>query len=442
MTKKVKRPNILYIFSDQQRSDTLGCYGQNLAVTPNLDKLAGAGVVFNNAFSVQPLCGPARSCMQTGRYATQNGCHINGLPLKESPDNLGSLLSATGYKTGYIGKWHLAAIPEENEHFLESPVPVNMRGGYKDRWIVSNILEITSDSNQGYLFDDNKKVFFEKYRVDAITDYALDFIDDFADEPFFLTVSYLEPHHQNSTDTHESPGNRESLFKDFKVPPDLLPGEGNWEKEYSKYLACCNSIDENVKRLLDKLEERGIRQDTVIIYSSDHGSHFKTRPGTYKRSCHESSIKVPLIINGGPFNTGKKASGLATIMDIPVTIMKLAGLTPPEDVFGFDLSEYANDENAKIRDDVFIQISEIEVGRAIRTDRYKMHVTSCDGSGPLNAHAVKYKYVYLYDLEKDPGEHLNLIDNPVYKGVIKDLTIRIKKHILDVEGINAKIVKI
>ena len=179
MNKDTIIPNIVYIFSDQQRADTMGCYGQELSVTPNLDRLAEEGVVFTNAFSSQPLCGPARSCMQTGRYETQNGCHVNGLPLLDNPENLGSLMSSNGYRTGYIGKWHLAAIPDENEHFIDKPVPVEMRGGYKDRWIVSNILEMTSDSRHGYLFDNNTRINFNKYRVDAKTDYALDFIGDF-----------------------------------------------------------------------------------------------------------------------------------------------------------------------------------------------------------------------------------------------------------------------
>jgi len=439
MNNNKTKPNIVFIFSDQQRPDTIGCYGQKLPVTPNLDELARQGVVFNNAFSVQPLCGPARSCLQTGKYATQNGCYINGIALLDNKNNLGNLMSDNGYKTGYIGKWHLASIPENNEHFINSPVPENMRGGYIDKWVVSNLPELTSNSYSGYLFDDNKKIEFNKYRVDAFTDYAIEFIDSYKDEPFFLTVSYLEPHQQNNTDSHECPLGTENDFLDFDTPVGLLPGEGNWEKEYAKYLSTCHRIDQNIKRLTDKLKEYDIFDNTLIIYTSDHGSHFKTRPGTYKRSCHEGSIRVPMIFSGLNYSLGKAVNGLVSLLDVPVSIMKAAGITPPSDVCGLDLSEFINDENAIIHDDIFIQVSESELGRCIRTNRYKLHITSISKDDKFKKSGSDFKCAYLYDLENDPGEHINLINETLYSEVKLDLTRILKNKIKEIEKIEITI---
>lgn len=431
-----KRPNIVFILSDQQRPDTLGCYGQKLQISPVLDALAASGVVFMNAFSMQPLCGPARACIQTGMYATETGCFRNGIALNESKDNLGNLFSENGYKTGYIGKWHLAKGHDDDRHLLYNPVPIDMRGGYKDGWIVSNLLELTSDSCTGYLFDDNSRVDFNKYRVDAITDFGLDFIDKFKNDPFFLTISYLEPHQQNNTDIHECPAGTESDYSDFEAPVDLLPGVGNWEKEFSKYLSCCRSIDDNVGRIINKLKALGLYENTLIVYSSDHGSHFKTRPGTYKRSCHEASIRVPLIIHGGDFIGGKRMEGMVNSLDIPVTLMNAAAINPPARARGLNLSEYLYDESVLIRNDIFVQISESELGRVIRTNRYKLHISSEDISLKFESSTTIFRMVELYDLLLDPGEHVNQILNPDFFEIRNELALLIKDRIREIENID------
>jgi arylsulfatase A-like enzyme len=433
-----RRPNIIFLLSDQQRPDTMGCYGQALNVTPELDRLAADGTVFEHAFSVQPLCGPSRACLQTGRYATETGCFKNGIALPDRTGNLGSLFSANGYRTGYIGKWHLATGGHDDEHLLDTPVPPNMRGGYQDRFVVSNLVELTSNGQSGYLFDDNEKVFFNGYRVDAITDYGLSFIDDYRDEPFFLTISYLEPHQQNNTDTHECPIGTEHDFDGYQPPIDLLPGVGNWEKEFARYLSCCRSLDDNVGRIVERLKQYGIFDDTVIVYTSDHGSHFRTRPGTYKRSCHEASIRVPLIFHGGAFSGGRRMNGMAILPDVPVTLLCAAGIKPPSDVRGVDLAAYLADEDAVIREEVFVQISESELGRVLRTDRWKLHITAADPALKATAHTGLYRMAELYDLADDPGEHTNRLHDPACAEIREVLAGRITAWIRSIEGIDIR----
>ena len=188
------KTNIIFFFSDQQRWDTLGCYGQKLPVTPNLDRYAKKGTRFENAFTCQPVCGPARACLQTGLYATQNGCYRNGVALKSDAKTIAKTFNENGYQTAYIGKWHLASnVGRSREkiggrfNYATKPVPQRLRGGYEDYWLASDVLEFTSHGYNGHMFNgDMEKVPFKGYRADAVTDFALDFIrDSDRNKPFF-----------------------------------------------------------------------------------------------------------------------------------------------------------------------------------------------------------------------------------------------------------------
>ncbi|MCL2096252.1 MAG: sulfatase-like hydrolase/transferase, partial [Oscillospiraceae bacterium] len=140
MSKNKKRPNIIFYFSDQQRHDTIGAYGKyakDLNITPNLDELAEKGVKFEYAFTPQPVCGPARACIQTGKFATQTGCFTNGRALKQDEKTIAKYLSSAGYDTAYAGKWHLAsnnAFDSKNQNYSDygtKAIPENLRGGYR-----------------------------------------------------------------------------------------------------------------------------------------------------------------------------------------------------------------------------------------------------------------------------------------------------------------------
>ena len=164
------RPNVVVFFTDQQRWDTAGVHGNPLRLMPNFDRVAAEATHVSHSFTCQPVCGPARSSMQTGLYATGTGVHHNGLQLRPSVPLLAEQFNAAGYRTGYIGKWHLGG----REH---GPVPAGMRGGYQD-WLASNTLEFTSDAYQTRMFDGNdQSVDLPGYRVDALTDAAIRYVD-------------------------------------------------------------------------------------------------------------------------------------------------------------------------------------------------------------------------------------------------------------------------
>ena len=219
------RPNIIVFFTDQQRWDSCGCYGQYLPTTPNLDRMAADGVRFDRAFTCQPVCGPARAVLQTGRYATETGCYVNNIALRTDEDTIARRLRAAGYEAGYIGKWHLAStgdrwleMPPGREvvNHRERPVPPAYRGGYDDFWVAADVLEFTSHGFGGHLFDaEGNKVEFAKYRVEFLTDLAVDYLRTRrGDRPFFLFLSYLEPHHQNNHNRFEGPEGSKQRWAD------------------------------------------------------------------------------------------------------------------------------------------------------------------------------------------------------------------------------------
>jgi arylsulfatase A-like enzyme len=420
------QPNILFIFSDQQRWDTLGCYGQKLPITPNLDHMAKEGVRFEFAFTTQPVCGPARACVQTGKYPTETGNYRNGIPLPTGELTIADYLRKVGYEVGYIGKWHLAATGDK-------PVPPHLRGGYKDYWLAADALEHTSHGYDGHMFDaEMKQVDFQGYRVDCQTDFVLEYLRSRKREkPFFLFVSYLEPHHQNDHNHFEGPTGSKERFKDYEVPGDLRNLDGDWEDEFPDYLGCCWSIDQNVGRIITELNKLGLADNTLIIYTSDHGCHFRTRNGEYKRSCHESSIRIPMIAYGPGFRGGRVVSELVSLLDIAPTILAAAGVEKPSYMRGRPLQDLVSGKVQNWPQEVFVQISESQTGRAVRTKRWKYSVSIPDASKPASE---VYHEEFLYDLQEDPYELTNLVKDPSYATVRKELADILRHKIKEVEG--------
>ena len=420
-----RQPNIIVYLSDQQRWDTLGCYGQQLPVTPNLDALAADGVRFENAFTCQPVCGPARACLQSGMWATRTGCFRNGIALPENTETIARLFNEAGYDTAYAGKWHLASSPVDRLETL--PVPVSKRGGYKDYWMAADVLEFTSNGYGGYVYDkDNREVKFKGYRSDCVNGFALDFLKNRSGaNPFFLFISQLEPHHQNNHLRFESPKGTKKYFKNYTVPGDLAGTAGDWRLHYPDYLSCCNRLDRNVGELIATLKELGIYDDTLLVYTSDHGSHFRTRNNEYKRSCHDGCIRIPLILRGPGFRGGKTAGGLASLIDLPPTLLKCAGIAVPERFDGNSLASLAADGSLGKRECVYLQISESQTGRAIRTIKWKYSVTSRNTG---EAFSPRYREDFLYDLESDPHERNNLVTDPALTEVRQALRALLVKQ--------------
>ena len=358
------------------------------------------------------------------------------LPLDEK--TVAHWFSENGYEVGYIGKWHLASTgPHDGpDDFRVKPVPPERRGGYKDYWLASDTLEFTSHSYDGHMFDAdmNKREFLEgRYRVDAHTDWVLEYLQTRSGEqPFFLFVSYIEPHHQNDHNHYEGPRGSKDKFKDFVVPGDLEGTGGDWQAEYPDYLGCIHSLDENLGRIRAELARLGLAENTLIVYTSDHGSHFRTRNAEYKRACHDGCIRIPMLACGPGFSGGKVVDHMVSLIDLPPTVLTAAGITPPDTMRGRALQPLVDGSTQDWQDEVFLQLSESQCGRALRTKRWKYSVRAPDKTGQ-DASSDVYVEDFLYDLEADPHERNNLVDSPAHTDVRAQLAARLKQRMVEVD---------
>ena len=434
----MRRPNILFYFTDQQRADTLGCYGQKLDISPYLDGLAAEGVLFENAFTAQPVCGPCRALFQTGRYPTDIGCFRNAQALPDDIKTLADYIQEAGYVTAYVGKWHLASTRRGRQEPLDvdyetKPIPPKRRGGYNGFWRAADVLEYTSHGYDGYVFDENmEKREFKGYRVDGITDFALEFLDQYeGKKPFFLTISHIEPHHQNDRQCYEGPMGSKERFEDYELPGDLQALGGDAREMYPDYLGCCKSLDDNLGRIICRLKDKGLYENTIIIFASDHGSHFRTRNcdehmtggDDYKRSCHDACLKVPLVIAGPGFRGGIRVPSLVSTAGLPKTILAMAGVDAGDRMLGENLKDVADGRTEGRKNCIFAQISESRTGRCIRTEDYLYSVYAPGLDGWNEGSSDYYRDDFLYDLRKDPFELDNLVGNPDYQEIRNSLAL-------------------
>jgi arylsulfatase A-like enzyme len=422
--KKIQQPNILFVFSDQQRWDTTGVHGNPLDLTPNFDRMAQEGTHLFNTFTCQPVCGPARACLQTGMYATRLGCFRNGIPLPAGSVTLADCFRRAGYRTGYIGKWHLA------DGDIIGAVPLQQRGGYED-WLAANVLEFTSEAYHTVLYDnDDCPVTLPGYRVDALTDAAVCYFDSHQQRPFFLFLSYLEPHFQNRTGDYPAPDGYAERYAGRWIPPDLAALTGTAYQHLPGYYGMVKRLDEALGRLLDALKSLNLLDNTIVIYTSDHGNHFKTRNAECKRSCHEASVRIPAAVQGPGFWGGGRVQELVSLLDLPPTLLDAAGIPVPMQMDGHSLMPLLRRQPIDWNNEIFIQISEAQVGRALRTPRWKYGVAAHDKDGSIDSGSDRYSEECLYDLYADPYELNNLVGRASHQELASLLRERLMRRMV------------
>lgn len=411
----VRPPNVLVFFTDQQRWDTTGVHGNPLGLTPNLDRTAASGTHLASSFTCQPVCGPARSALQTGLYPTTTGCFRNEIPLPPDQPTLAHRFGAAGYRTGYIGKWHLA------DPSILGPVAPEQRGGY-DYWLAANMLELVSGPYDTVLYDgDGAERRLPGYRVDALADAAIRFVAEHTAReparPFFLFLSFLEPHHQNTADDYPAPDGYRERYVDAWTPPDLAALRGTAPQHLPGYYGMVKRLDEAYGRILDTLTSLGIADDTIMAYTADHGCHFRTRNEEYKRSPHDASIRVPTVLRGPGFDGGGRVTRPVTTVDLPPTLLDAAGLPVPREMQGRSILPLLRGQVDGWPEEAFVQISESQVGRAVRTGRWLYAVRAPDADGWRDAAADRYAEDCLYDLRADPDQLTNLIGSAAHRTV-------------------------
>lgn len=425
-----QKPNIVFIISDQFRADALGCMGMNpMNLTPNLDALARKGVLFKQAISNQPVCAPARGCMFTGQYPAQHGVWKNALGLKPDAVTLPGVLRDNGYTANYIGKWHLSAQTPADK--MSGPVPRENRGGFLDFWEGANALELTSHPFEGDMYDGDGKAlhFADEYRADFMTDRAVRFLKDKRqkDKPFLLAISYLEVHHQNDTDLFVPPKKYAGKYANAWVPQDLRPLPGTWPSQLPGYYGCVAGIDDAVGTLMAALREQGLEENTIVVFTSDHSCHFRSRNAEYKRSPHESSIHIPLILSGPGFNRGMEINELVSQVDFMPTLLEAVGIAVPKTVQGHSAMPLLDRKTNGWRNEVYIEISESLTGRALRTPQWTYAVAV----PAREQRSMNYNEYMLYDRYADPFQHVNLAGRTETKEISAQLRQRLLARIVE-----------
>ena len=424
------RPNVLVFLTDQQRWDTTGLHGNPLGLTPNLDRAGASGTHLASSFTCQPVCGPARSALQTGMYPTTTGCFRNEIALPDDTPTLADHFGAAGYRTGYIGKWHLAD-PE-----ITGAVPPSQRGGY-GYWLAANVLELVSGPYDTVLWDgDGRERRLPGYRADALADAAIRFVGDHhaaePDRPFYLFLSFLEPHHQNTAGDYPAPDGYRERYVDACTPPDLAALGGTAPQHLPGYYGMVKRLDEAYGRIMDALTSLGIAGDTIVAYTSDHGCHFRTRNAEYKRSPHDASIRVPTVLRGPGFDGGGRVTAPVTTVDLPPTLLDAAGLEVPASMQGRSvLPLLRGAPPGAWPSEAFVQISESQVGRAVRTPRWLYAVTAPEADGWSDPSAARYAEDCLYDLRADPDQLTNLIHSAAHREVAAALRERLIRRMVE-----------
>jgi len=469
-----KKPNLLFVFPDQFRKQALGFMNQDPVITPNLDKFAREGLVFTNAISSNPICTPFRAMLMTGRHSISTGMVSNCQPglnqeLSAKEICIGDVLKANGYQTAYIGKWHLEMPslnkaknpPDEPDDPWDGWTPPGRRRHGFDFWYAYNTDHEHFKPN--YWKDSPKKIEVKQWSVEHETDVAIDFIRNRQkDKPFTLFVSHNPPH-----GPYIAPEKYKAMYKGKYLPPRpnaKLPNE-KFQKSFMPYCAAVSSCDDNFARLLKTLDEEKIADETIIVFTSDHGDMMGSHRRFGKSIWYEESIGIPFIIRWpGHIKPGRENMPFACYDFMP-TLLGLMQLPIPKAVEGTDYSKVMLGKSVSKPSSAFIAYYQypdnvmaigqppsiwVQQGvnlrkkgidwrtigfRGLRTRRYTYVVDRyTDGpDGPYSAEEItkaisenRITKRLLYDNQKDPYqlnpiEAVNADENPIMAELDKQL---------------------
>lgn len=405
------RPSFLIVLPDQLRAQALGCMGNPDIRTPCLDALAKEGLLFRNTFANSPVCCPARAVLLTGRYAHANGMVANDLRFRESEVTLAELLREQGYRTGFIGKWHLDGGPR-----LPGFVPPGPRRQGFGFWAANECSHAHFDTH--YFRDTDQPIPVKKFEAEAWTDVAIEFLRETRGRPFFLVVSMGPPH-----DPYGAPDKFMRMYdpQTIAMRPNWVEGTaGGGRKEIAGYAAAVTAVDEQIGRLSAALRELGREQDTMVLVTSDHGDMLGSHGRRLKRVPWEESIRVPGIVRyPRAVKPGRATDALLTHVDVAPTLLALAGLPIPPAMQGSDLSAVirgaeGGPESAFFQQFVPYLSDDVREGwRGVRTTRH------------LYARTETTPWL-LYDLQADPYQLRNLADDPASAPLREDLEAKLR----------------
>jgi len=408
-------PNLVYVFADQWRASATGYAGDpNLqGKTPNLDQLAEEGVWMQTAVSTMPVCTPYRASLLTGQYAQTHGLFMNDAPLNPKLNTIGKVYESVGYDTGYVGKWHI------DGHGRSSFIPPERQQGF-DYW---KVLECTHNYNNSayYEGDSPKKKKWKGYDALAQTRDVQNYISNHAKSPapFAIFLSWGPPHAPYGT----APKKYRDQFKpaNIQLQPNVPKAKADSSREeLAGYYAHIVALDEYVGDLLETIDKAGIADETIFVFTSDHGDMLGSHSMRKKQRPYDESCRVPFLIRY-PAGLGRKGRQIDMPFgtpDIMPTLLGLSGVEIPASVEGTDYSQVLAgkaepDNDAALIECVapFGQWPRKRGGKEFRGIRTRRYTYVRDLDGPW----------LLFDNEKDPYQMKNLVKSPESKALVKQL---------------------
>lgn len=406
------RPNLIYVFADQWRAQDTGYAGNTDVITPNLDKLASQSVVFTHAVSNCPVCSPYRASLITGQYPLTTGVFLNDIDFKPKGPTIAQVYKKAGYKTAYIGKWHLdgsdrsAFIPRE-KHF-----------GF-DYWRAVGCVH--DYNNSAYYGDTPEKLKWPGYDAIAQTDGACNYIRrQTKTEPFILFLSWGPPHDPY----HTAPEKYRELYKNkrLKLRPNI-PGQfyEKAQKDLAGYYSHITALDDCLGQIVKTLKETDLDENTILVFTSDHGDMLFSQGWEKKQKPWDESILIPLIIHCPTIlgTEGRKIDVPISVPDMMPTLLGLSGLSVPDSVEGTDFSDVV--KGVKLpSDNVALIMCPSPFGQYVRGQSHpRFGPTWAGGREYRGVRTKRYTYVrdlngpwLLYDNEKDPYQLDNRVNKP------------------------------
>lgn len=474
----MSKPNLLFIFTDEQRADTMAAYGNTRIQTPVLNRLAGHATVFDNCYVSQSVCTPSRSTIMTGLYPHTNGCTENNIPLDERIPCLSEMIGDSDYAKAYHGKWHLgdeifaqhgfddwAGVEDMYSRFYRETRDRQARSAYH-HWLVSK----GQTPSEGNIFHRGHTARFpeELSKPAFLAKTASRFIRDNRDNPFILYVNFLEPHmpffgprdDQYPLDQIELPPNFEHALADgtplkarllrenyYRHGHSGLPlkTEADWRRMIANYWGLCSLVDTHVGTILSTLEDCGLYDNTIVVYTSDHGDMMGSHRLLAKTVNYEEALRVPLLVKMPNQKQGRRVGGRISQIDLVPTLLECLGQPVPSSLQGTSRRDTLDDPSRDtIDEDVFVEWNGAnnglrEVLRGVDVPEWMTEIAPRDKiersmSDPTRTVITPEGWKFncspageheLYNLDQDPLETTNLATDPRYRDLMKDLQEKI-----------------
>ena len=437
----MKKPNLIYIFADQLRFNSVGYNGDTNAETPNIDAFCKESTNLCQAVSGHPVCAPYRASLFTGKYTTSTGMVINEIRMNTNHHTFADVLNENGYETAYIGKWHMYA-NEWGNHYdpKNSYIPEGRdRLGFNDHFAAYNFRHEEAVGTGYYHVNSPEKSYYEKYEPDAQTDMAIEQLHRLSekDTPFALFLSVGTPH--DPWVKENVPPQYYEKFKDkqFSLPPNYLPENDPYADAWAKlseeermeltewmrvYYAMAANLDDNFGRLMEAVKKMGLDKNSIIVFTTDHGELFGAHGRRAKNIFYEEAVRVPFLIKwDGYLEAGAKRDFVLNTVDIMPSLLSMMGMPVPEEVEGTDLSRCMEGKEDTQEGALMMctgPTADFEDGhewRAYRDKRYTFAVYKADGKK------------LLFDNLEDPYQMNSLAEDPAYSQIAEQMERRMRE---------------